>query len=95
MYEAMSATLYPTLVDRTVLISGGATGIGAALVEHFVKQNARVAFVDIQATAGYALAKRMNEVGPAPLFVEATSRSSSKFLRLCETSPTSWVSCMR
>jgi len=67
----MPAALYPTLVDRTVLISGGATGIGAALVEHFVKQKARVAFVDIQAEAGHALARRLSDVGPAPLFVEA------------------------
>ncbi|MGE8331191.1 MAG: 3-oxoacyl-ACP reductase, partial [Paraburkholderia nemoris] len=26
---------YPSLVDRTVLITGGATGIGASFVEHF------------------------------------------------------------
>ena len=33
---------YPSLVDRTVLITGGATGIGASFVEHFVAQGARV-----------------------------------------------------
>lgn len=67
----MTAALYPSLVDRTVLISGGATGIGAALVEHFVKQKARVAFVDIQGAAGRALAGRLGETGRAPLFIEA------------------------
>ena len=33
---------YPSLNDRTVLITGGATGIGACLVEQFVAQGARV-----------------------------------------------------
>lgn len=67
----MTSALYPTLADRVVLISGGATGIGAALVEHFVKQKARVAFVDNQTEAGKALAKRLGEAGADPLFIEA------------------------
>jgi D-xylose 1-dehydrogenase len=40
---------YPSLVDRTVFITGGADGIGRALVEQFAAQGSRVAFVDIQA----------------------------------------------
>jgi len=40
---------YPSLVDRTVLVTGGADGIGAGMVEEFVKQGSRVAFVDIDA----------------------------------------------
>lgn len=67
----MTAALYPTLAGRAVLISGGATGIGAALVEHFVHQNARVAFVDIQGAAGRALAGRLTVEGVQPLFIEA------------------------
>ena len=39
---------YPSLRDRAVFVSGGATGIGASIVEHFAAQGARVAFVDIQ-----------------------------------------------
>ncbi|MEC9134338.1 MAG: 3-oxoacyl-ACP reductase, partial [Pseudomonadota bacterium] len=31
---------YPSLAGRLVFITGGATGIGAALVEAFTKQNA-------------------------------------------------------
>ena len=38
---------YPSLVDRTVFITGGADGIGAGMVEEFVKQGSKVAFVDI------------------------------------------------
>jgi NAD(P)-dependent dehydrogenase (short-subunit alcohol dehydrogenase family) len=49
-------TIYPSLANRTVFISGGASGIGAALVEHFVAQGAKVAFCDIDDTAGETLA---------------------------------------
>lgn len=40
---------YPSLVDRTVLVTGGADGIGAGIVEEFARQGARVAFLDLQA----------------------------------------------
>lgn len=38
---------YPSLVDRLVVVSGGATGIGASVVEHFALQGSRVLFLDI------------------------------------------------
>lgn len=41
-------------------ITGGATGIGAELVQSFVAQGAHVTFVDIQSDAGHALAKTLN-----------------------------------
>lgn len=47
---------YPSLVDRVVLVTGGATGIGASFVGHFAAQGARVGFLDIDASAGEALA---------------------------------------
>lgn len=46
---------YPSLSGRTVFITGGATGIGAALVQAFCAQGARVGFLDINAQAGAAL----------------------------------------
>jgi len=61
---------YPSLQGRVVFISGGATGIGASLVEHFAHQQAQVAFVDRQEAAGRALADRLAAEGcPAPLFL--------------------------
>ncbi len=47
---------YPGLAGRCVIVSGGASGIGAAIVRGFVGQGARVAFLDIQEEAGQALA---------------------------------------
>lgn len=48
-------TLYPSLKNRLVFISGGASGIGACLVEHFALQGAQVAFCDIDVDASAAL----------------------------------------
>ncbi|HTE80759.1 MAG TPA: 3-oxoacyl-ACP reductase, partial [Reyranella sp.] len=38
---------YPSLEGRTVFVSGGGSGIGASIVEHFAAQGAKVGFVDI------------------------------------------------
>ena len=40
--------IFPDLKDKTVLITGGGSGIGASFVEAFANQGCRVAFVDIQ-----------------------------------------------
>ena len=66
-----SSARYPSLQDRAVLITGGATGIGATLVEEFVAQGARVGFIDIDATSGNALAARLAGAHHAPAFVSA------------------------
>ncbi|WP_347557696.1 SDR family oxidoreductase [Robbsia sp. KACC 23696] len=50
---------YPSLKDRSVFISGGATGIGATLVSAFVAQGARVGFVDLDKAAGEALVEKL------------------------------------
>src|SRR5215475_12672860 len=40
-------TVYPSLRNAAVLITGGASGIGAAMVESFALQGSRVAFLDL------------------------------------------------
>ena len=71
----MSDAIYPTLRDRAVLVTGGAMGIGAAIVEHFARQHARVAFIDIAADQAGALAERLAGEGlPKPHFAKADIR---------------------
>jgi len=51
----MQTAVYPSLRERTVLVTGGATGIGEAIVRRFLEQGARVGFLDIDRTAGERL----------------------------------------
>ncbi len=53
--------IYPSLSGRGVFITGGATGIGAAFVEAFVRNKANVAFVDIDDPHAQELVKRLSE----------------------------------
>ena len=55
--------IYPDLAQASVFITGGASGIGADIVRAFVAQGARVAFVDIDATATAALCTSLQEAG--------------------------------
>jgi NAD(P)-dependent dehydrogenase (short-subunit alcohol dehydrogenase family) len=49
------AASYPSLRGRVALVTGGATGIGAAVVKAFVRAGSRVAFLDIDRAAGEGL----------------------------------------
>ncbi len=64
MSETSKEATYPSLADRVVLVTGGASGIGEAIVEAFVRQRARVAFLDIQEEVAKKLVLRMVGAGP-------------------------------
>jgi NAD(P)-dependent dehydrogenase (short-subunit alcohol dehydrogenase family) len=58
----MSAyAVYPSLKDKVVFITGGASGIGAAFVQAFHDQGAKVGFVDRDEAAGRALSAKLDE----------------------------------
>lgn len=60
---------FPSLQGKRVFITGGGSGIGAALVSAFVEQGATVGFVDIAVEAGNALCERLASEGHArPMF---------------------------
>lgn len=51
--------VYPSLIDKRVIITGGGSGIGAGLVEAFVAQGAKVAFIDILETESLELVEQL------------------------------------
>ena len=51
----MQGAIYPSLKDRTVLVTGGGSGIGEAIVRQFVDQGSRVGFIDIDVKASKQL----------------------------------------
>jgi NAD(P)-dependent dehydrogenase (short-subunit alcohol dehydrogenase family) len=60
---------YPSLKDKVILITGGATGIGAVMVKAFMRQQAQVIFLDIQQDKGLALCDEIyTSLGRQPTF---------------------------
>jgi NAD(P)-dependent dehydrogenase (short-subunit alcohol dehydrogenase family) len=68
--------IYPDLKGKTVLITGGASGIGAALVEAFAEQGARVGFLDRDEAAGRTLRDALTAKGQEVLFVPLDLRDT-------------------
>lgn len=58
-----SWAVYPDLAEKTVLITGGASGIGESLVRNFARQGSRVGFIDILAASGGALSEELFHAG--------------------------------
>jgi NAD(P)-dependent dehydrogenase (short-subunit alcohol dehydrogenase family) len=74
---------YPSLVDRAVFVTGGADGIGRALVEQFVRQGSRVGFADIQADKGRAVVEACAGGRHAPRFYEVDLVDIAALQRAC------------
>lgn len=55
--------LYPDLAGKFVVVTGGASGIGEAVVRAFASQKSVVAFLDIQKERGHALAAELSGQG--------------------------------
>jgi NAD(P)-dependent dehydrogenase (short-subunit alcohol dehydrogenase family) len=69
MGQPLVYATYPDLANKRVLITGGGTGIGAGIVDAFVKQGAQVFFIDIAVEASKELAERLKGGKHAPVFL--------------------------
>ncbi|KAF5017087.1 hypothetical protein F66182_11034 [Fusarium sp. NRRL 66182] len=74
---ASTHAIYPSLRDKTVLITGGAEGIGASTVELFALQGCKVIFLDISASSAQQIiglvvshSKDKEDTIKAPIFYE-------------------------
>ena len=67
---------HPDLTGKGVLITGGATGIGAELTAAFAAQGAKVSFIDIDEGSGLSLAERLASSSQYPVsYVKADLRN--------------------
>jgi D-xylose 1-dehydrogenase len=57
----MTQAVYPSLAGRTVVITGGGSGIGSVMVEGFARQKARVFFLDVADGESKALVARLGD----------------------------------
>lgn len=59
-----------TFSDKIVIVTGGANGIGRAIVKQFAESNAKVVIADVDRGAGERLASEITAGGGKALFVE-------------------------
>ena len=50
---------YPSLKEKVVLVTGGASGIGETIVENFLQQGSKVAFIDKEKELGLKLESKL------------------------------------
>lgn len=67
----MSGAIYPSLRGRGVLVTGGGSGIGEALVRHFAEQGCKVGFIDIKEAESRALESELLAGGAEVRFAQA------------------------
>ena len=70
---------YSDLKNKRVFISGGGSGIGASIVEHFCEQESEVFFVDINKKASNKLLSELKKKGlKKPTFIECSVLNTKK-----------------
>src|SRR4051812_44499600 len=69
--QSLSGAIYPDLADKTVIVTGGGTGIGAAIVRRFAAQGAKTGFIDIKDAESHALAEELVAQGRRVQFEHA------------------------
>jgi D-xylose 1-dehydrogenase len=71
----MSEAIYPSLKDKRVVVTGGASGIGAGIVTAFAKQGAKVTFLDILEKESRALQADLKGAPHRPVFESCDLRN--------------------
>ncbi len=66
--------IYPSLEGRTVLVTGGGSGIGESIVRHFAGQKSKVGFLDIAREPSEKLAAELSAEGATVHFEECDIR---------------------
>lgn len=61
--SSASFAIYPSLRDTSVIVTGGASGIGMEIVRAFAEQGSRVAFLDFDVETGRRLASDLQADG--------------------------------
>ncbi len=74
MARGSSGAIYPDLEGKSVLVTGGGSGIGAAIVRAFVRQRAKVGFIDIAEAPSQALVAELGGAKPGVWFTKADIR---------------------
>lgn len=79
MTQFKPSACYPSLAGRGVIVTGGASGIGAELVRAFTQQDARVGFIDIDWAAASTLVESLANSPHPPIFANADVRDLPRF----------------
>ena len=80
------------LANKVAVITGGASGIGAATAELFVQEGAKVIIADMQAHRGKTLASKL---GPNAIFSHAEVRNEDQVKRAIGLAISQWVRLAR
>ncbi len=67
----MAGAIYPDLAGKVVLVTGGGSGIGEAIVRAFVRQGAKVGFIDLKRAESLAIAADLSAGGASVHFEHA------------------------
>src|SRR5262249_22045547 len=74
MAQTSQGAIYPDLEGKSVLVTGGGSGIGAAIVRGFVRQRAKVGFIDIAEAPARALVAELDGNASSVCFAKADIR---------------------